>query len=513
MNKESIYSEIITSKSGLEIPLLKNGKSLDSRYDPLRESLRLLEEVKSDSHFLIILGIASGIFINTILENRKDLFILAVEKSDADIEFLSQLPLIKKLKENTRVEFSSIDSLQEKITQLYVPSFYGNLQVIEQHSWIMENSDCLDLLKSIINKACGLVSADYSVQCHFGKLWQHNILSNILSIEKNCSQINIPLEKTAVIVAAGPTLDSTISIIKEKRNNFYVIATDTAFSILISYNLIPDAVVSIDGQNISNAHFIHSNKKDYSNTLFLFDLCANSSAVNLIIQNKGKLAFFTSGHPLSEYIKSHFSLGLPSLFAGAGTVTICAVDFALKAGFKNLLVLAADFSYSNGKPYARGTYLDRLYNQNSNKLQSLQKTFMALEYRTPLKAKDNTYTNQILEAYRLSFENYLKDNDLQFAKENNIYKISVKTSLAKADLIKNQGNKSGKEIIEELKNIFSDKVNKNEINSFFDLSQSDICLLPLISWLRNHDNIKRDNFTYFYNKAVKDFFLREEFIK
>ena len=68
-----IYTDIILSKTGIQIPLLKSGKTVDSRYDPQKESLRQLEQIKSDSHFLIILGIASGVLIKTIIENNKQL--------------------------------------------------------------------------------------------------------------------------------------------------------------------------------------------------------------------------------------------------------------------------------------------------------------------------------------------------------------------------------------------------------------------------------------------------------
>ena len=42
----------------------------------------------------------------------------------------------------------------------------------------------------------------------------------------------------------------------------------------------------------------------------------------------------------------------------------------------------------------------------------------------------------------------------------------------------------------------------NSFNSIFDLTESDISLLPLISWLRNNDNKERSDFSYFYDKAL-----------
>ena len=502
MNDNTIYSEIILSKTNLEIPVFKSGKTVDSRYDPERESLRLLEQINSDTHFLIVIGIASGIFIDTILENKKDIFIIGVEKTAEDIEFLKKIQLIKQLSNNKQVSLCTIDELTDKIIEFYIPAFYGNLQVIEQRGWTAENLDCIEQINKSINKATGIVSADFSVQSHFGKLWQHNIFSNLKHIQELSDIQNItPNNKTAVIVAAGPTIDDTIKLILDNKDDYYIIATDTAFSILNSYNIIPQAVFSIDGQNISNIHFIHNNSYEFNQTLFLFDLCANSSAITKVINNKGKICFFTSGHPFCEYINKTFNLGFPSLFSGAGTVTISAVDFAIKAGFEKIIVTGADFSYSRGKPYAKGTYLDRLYNQKSNRIQGIQNKFSTLEFRTELIKDNKRYTTSVLQAYRTSFETYLINNNFQFKKETDLYKIFFNKN-ENIFQYKKPNTINGQQILNELQRIYKSKTTDKTFNSIFDLSDSDISLLPLISWLRNHDNKDKNDFLYYYQKAV-----------
>ncbi len=507
MNDKSHYSDIIISKSGIKIPVFTSGKTVDSRYDPQRESLRLAQQINDETNFVIVTGIASGILIKTILEQREKIFILAVEINQNDIDFLMQLEEVKQLSQIKNVCFCTISELFQKITQLYVPAFYGNLEVIEQRGWTTEHNDYIPQLKEHLQKAVGIVSADFSVQSHFGKLWHHNILSNIKLI-KNSKQITadlIPSDKTALVLAAGPSIDKTIISIKQNLNDYYLIATDTAFSILLSYKIIPDAVISLDGQNVSNSHFIHSSEFDFSKTLFLFDLCANDSAVKKIIAQEGNVCYFTSGHPLSEYINETFNLELPKLFSGAGTVTISAVDFAVQSGFANIFVAGADFGYSNGKPYAKGTYLDRLYNQNSGRINNSQNQFCSLMYRTPLtQISDSLSTTQILNAYRTSFEEYLSANKLEFWKENELYKIKNQNDNRNKLFNKaiNTTYPDGEEILQTLKKTFSDKNKACTFNSFFELTKSDICLLPLISWLKNNDNKDKKDFNYFYRKVL-----------
>ena len=74
----------------------------------------------------------------------------------------------------------------------------------------------MPLIKTIVEKAIKTVKADFAVQSHFGKIWNKNIFENlkIASEQKNTSQTIENLKKnnkkTAAIIAAGPTLDTTV---------------------------------------------------------------------------------------------------------------------------------------------------------------------------------------------------------------------------------------------------------------------------------------------------------------
>ena len=151
--QDSIYSSLMYSKTGLQIPVLKSGKTVDSRYDPERESLRIIQNIKQNTHFVIVLGIASGILIKKLLASRPDIFILGVENSANDINFLLQLEKVQKIQNNKNIYLCTISELFEKITQLYIPAFYGNLQIIEQRGWIDENLLNIEKIKNQINLA------------------------------------------------------------------------------------------------------------------------------------------------------------------------------------------------------------------------------------------------------------------------------------------------------------------------------------------------------------------------
>lgn len=475
-----IYKNFEQAKNGTLIPVFQNGKTMESRYNPQRDAETLCASISEGYSFFLVIGIGSGLFIQKLSERFPDAKIIGLEIFNEDINFLKESETVKKLLNNKSVFLTGIESVEKTLIENYLPAKYGELKIIEQKVWISENSEYIEKINRILQKAIGIISADYSVQAHFGKLWNFNILNNAKLSEKYQNNISSKitnfisedyLSKTAVIVAAGPTLDKTISILYQ-REKYFIISTDTAASSLKKHSITPDVIISIDGQNVSYNHFMKN-----QSSLYAFDLCANSSAAKHIIDEGGKVMFFCSGHPLSSAINASMNNSFPFLFSGAGTVTITAVDFAVQAGFENILIIGADFSYINGKAYAGGTYLDSLYNKASTLLSPAEKNFCKLLFRTELKFIDDRYTTDILEAYKLSLEKYLSNLNISFYKKDDIYFLNNKSH-------KDFSHKSQHTPCNFSLSAFFNKIKTSTAE------ESEILLLPYAAWLRNQEKYK-----------------------
>ncbi len=503
-NSPQLYVSLLTAKNGSVIPVFADGKTMESRYNPQNDATRFIETIPFSS-FYIILGIGSGIAIEALLNKYPQAFFLCLEKSQNDINFLLQIPLVKKLQGNLHIKFASIENLSSLLQSLYIPSVYGGLYVVEQLSWIQENQNLYPLIQQIIKSSLNTVSADFSAQSHFGKIWQKNILANLNTYSTiKPQQKKLPVDyktKTAAIIAAGPSLEKTLPALLSSRNDYYIIATDTAYSSLLQNQIIPDAVVSIDGQNISHSHFFEKNLS-LESTLFVFDLCSDSSAVRHISNLTNNILFSVSGHPFSELVYSYSNDSFIKLYSGSGTVTIAALDFAVKCGFSKLEVFGADFSYSNCKAYTKGTYLDKLYSTKSTNLETTEKQFSKLLYRTELikLSNNNSFTTTVLDSYRLSFEQYLQSNNYAFSKQENKYIISIKENPNQPTFP--VGLSNYKQIIQRISDSASKTQDFNKKTTLFDLNNLDISLLPLISWLRFYDN-NNSSFQTFLEKAYQ----------
>jgi len=393
---------IIESRSGERVParLDANGAvhALHSTMDPRKEAKRLIDTVEEG--FLVLLGLGGGFYAEAALERDDISTVLVIEfDPEAFAEQLSLLdyshlfgnPRFRLLLDNSGLE------IEQYILNIYQPVLFGGIRVIPLRPRTALAPEPFAMAGNAVEAAISRVSADYSVQAHFGKRWFSNTVRNLLHTGENLD--TVPAIQRAAVCAAGPSLSSQIKRLKENHEDLFLIATDTSLSCLIHGGLIPDAVISIDCQHISYRHFMNGLPEE---THLFLDLASPP----LLAAISERRHFFTGGHPLTRYISQVRGL-LPELDTSGGNVTYAAISLAERLGAGEIELYGADFSYPNGVTYARGTYIYRIFENRQNRLLPLEAQASAFLYRTPLEKKENHawyYETGILKLYRERLE-------------------------------------------------------------------------------------------------------------
>ena len=390
------YAKIIFSKDNQPVPVFADGKAAHSRYASLKEGENFAAHIDKTGFFLCA-GLAGGYHITALLKKFPDAYILAVEESANDIHFLqSNIENTRLLIEEKRILAVPFEKTEDALVQSYLPAVHGDFNFIALPGWKAANPAATKLIEKAAKSALKKIAADFSVQSNFGKIWQRNIILNLKNAAHSHT-LRFPRYKTAFIAAAGPSLDSKIDLVKAQRDDFYVIATDTAYS-------------SLRAQ-------------------FIFDLCAPHSAVQCAVNAGARVIFTASGHPLVSFAEaSQDGQTFVHAGGGAGTVTILAAEFALKAGFQKIITAGADFAYIGGRAYAKGTYLDALYASAQNRLAGIETQFCRLMFRTPLTHTENRATSEVMNSYREDFERRLSGKGLEMTNSNGLYSICKKNS-------------------------------------------------------------------------------------
>lgn len=365
---ESVYS-FIRSKSGDIVPCTKNSKSVHSKIDPKREADRYLTMYKSKG-FLIFLGLGGGYHIKPFIEKNEFSTILILDKDINQFKAtISKLDL-KEIFINPAVNILIDPSPEELFSffiENYIPAVSGDITTIPLRQRVNDESDffssCLDIIREALDK----VSDDYSVQARFGKKWFSNTLFNLKQANKTKPALS-PI-KSAIITAAGPSLEDSIDEIRERHKTATLIATDTTAPALLEHNIKPDIIISIDCQHISYYHFLKGIPKDIP---LVLDITSPRKLSTMF----DRVYFFTSGHPFSQYINGNYKT-FPNLNTSGGSVTHAALSLADALNAKNIYLYGADFSYPLGKSYSRGTYIYDYFNKYVTKTSSLESSFFS----------------------------------------------------------------------------------------------------------------------------------------
>jgi len=407
----------LESRTGRVVPAIidQGGQAhaLHSTVDPEKEAQRLaaaLNEGWAEPGFVVFLGLGAAYAAEAALSANTASHVLAI---DFDIDGIAELLNSREYSALGDSRFTLLadpgaDLIQKTILELYNPCLCGGIRTMPIRARVERDKEKFAMAGEAVQRAIEKVSADYSVQAHFGMRWFSNIIRNIteefFTTEFHRGKLDIS-NRAAAICAAGPSLNAQMPLLRERRETLFIIATDTALPALLAGGIKPDAIVSIDCQHISYYHFIGTHCADIP--LFL-----DIASPPLLSGFSRSLFFFRGGHPLAAYISLKW-MPLPFLDTSGGNVTYACLSLAEQLGANRITVYGADFSYPLGRPYARGTYFYPLFERRQNRLSPLEAGVSSFLYRSPFLPPENEgkrssvspcYETGALRFYRKSFE-------------------------------------------------------------------------------------------------------------
>ena len=220
------------------------------------------------------------------------------------------------------------------------------------------------------NKSTPEALIDYLLQVDpILDIWKDNFskINEYISIQKN-SKIQwltrevllsiIPqTSKAFLIVGAGSSLDSNLSLIKLKRNNFIIVCTDAALPALIDIDVKPDIVVMVDPSDLISKFFTYR-KYDTSDIPLIAPATSN---IKTIKAWKGDVYLYSQKEYSNIYKQEVLESMLKHIpentlrFTIRGFVGYMAVDMAYFLKAQRIIMVGMDFCFLNGNFYCEST--------------------------------------------------------------------------------------------------------------------------------------------------------------
>jgi hypothetical protein len=404
---------IETARSGDPVPVLSLGSrevAFHSLMDPVREAERLAQ-AQFQGGFIIALGLGAAYSIRAFLSSEATSAILAVEYSAPLLRAILEAIDLSEVFVDPRFNLlldPEPEELKAAILSNYIPPISGDIRTAPLRGRTDLEPELFSSAAEVIRSVVGRISDDYSVQAFFGKLWFRNAVCNLFAAERPSPPL-VPVRR-AIVTAAGPSLEDGLrEVSREIEAGAFLIATDTSLPALLGMGIKPGAVISIDCQTISYYHFLKGIPPD-------IPLVLDLASPNRLARLSPSPRFFSSGHPFCAYVSSNFR-PFPSLDTSGGNVTHAALSLAEALGAETCLLVGADFSYPEGKSYARGTYIYDYFEEEASRLSPLESLFTGFARRNSSIQRESDsdsegrpffrYITKPLMAYREHLERFI----------------------------------------------------------------------------------------------------------
>ena len=394
------------SRTGKPVPVIRYNDrdyALHSLFDPEKEGERTSALVTGGG-YIVVFGFGACYHIRPLLKRDDINGILLVDK---DIEIiksvLSEIDLSDILSDS-RISIL-IDKTEPEIIEYlpanYLPAVTGDFQTLSLRSRVEFEKKYFSGIMNSIRSVLETLSDDYTVQTWFGKRWFINSVANLAAAQRSTTVI--APQRSVLIAAAGPSLEIQLDLIREKKEHSFLISTDTALSCLLKNDIKPDLVISIDCQQITYHHFMYGYPEDVP-------LVADLASPPAVSRLTDRTLFFTSGHPFSHYINRNWRK-FPFVDTSGGNVTHAALSLADTLGASEIFLFGADYSYPEGKTYARGTYVYPYFHSKADRKNTNESLFYNFLYRNKNITMSETeygyrYTTRPMVSYKERLEKY-----------------------------------------------------------------------------------------------------------
>ena len=178
--------------------------------------------------------------------------------------------------------------------------------------------------------------------------FENNFRENVI----NCSNYVDELEpmfkgKNAVIVAAGPSLDKNVQLLKEKPENTIIVAVETVFRKLINVGIMPDYVVFLDAQN----NMIRQIDGLENESVPI--ICASTVYKGIAMNYTGtRYLICQNGYDRAEqYAREH----QVRTYETGGSVSTIALDMCLQLGCREIAYIGLDLAFTDHRTHANDT--------------------------------------------------------------------------------------------------------------------------------------------------------------
>lgn len=367
---------------------------------PFRRAVEKAEAVSVGPHTLVL--VASPLLfygVETLLHNLPEHCHLLCVESDPNLSNLVLEPEQKRILEDHRISYIKTRSPEEVITASRSLGFWKFRRCVlaSINGGYALHSRLYRSISDTLQREIEVFWKNRMTLINMVPLWIKNLFHNLTRYPFSLDLRSVSTEKPVVVTGAGESLEGTLHELRHNRKGIFILSVDTALPVLLSSEIIPDAVICLESQVTNLKDFIGAAGKH----IRLF--CDFLSHPSTYKTTDGETAFFLSRFAPNRLFERMETAGLaPPFIPPLGSVGVAAVHLALRLTKNNVYVTGLDFSFTPGKTHSRGSPAHITELMSSNRLQPSDSYGRCVDYqgyRRKDKSGRTVKTTLILESY------------------------------------------------------------------------------------------------------------------
>jgi len=348
-------AQVVSTQSGLPTMTAPDeqgrGVLLHSRYDPAAEAQKLIETLDFEgANTVIVLGFGLGYHIEAMMDAHPEVDIVVAEPNTGLLRAAMGARDLSRIIKG-RVAFlleSEPVAVRERLFGSGTLFVHGRT-ILFPHAPSLRVTD-FDPIRRSISEAHQWMTINAQTGCLRAGVYQENAIRNIPAIAKSHSIRHLEgafAGLPVICVAAGPSLEKNVDLLREVQGRALIIAVNTAFKILLRHDVKPDIICAMDFNSEVYDHF--AGVMDQTEDVIL---CYDGELHHSVPRDyRGPKVAYTL-HKATWAWLDRF-LGKGPMHKGC-TVAHTAFHLAEHMGADPIVLMGQDLSYPEGPSHAEG---------------------------------------------------------------------------------------------------------------------------------------------------------------
>ncbi len=375
---ESITDIIVVEAESKDLIIGYKELALHSTFDPIREANAIwnksVKSILNKNDIQILFGLGLGYLFKRAYINS-DSKIMVLEPIIEILRFVLEHVDLSTELADTRVYLTdNTEDLVNKLKQEYLKGDKAEFLILPAYAQLEQNS--LENLTSKIVNVMEEKSSDVNTIFRLAHYWTENFiksLPNFFEFRPLGFFRDAFADKTALIIAAGPSLAENIDKIRKNRDKFVTIAVGKAAKVLAVNDIIPDFVTFADAR--STKFQIEGIENQLENTNVI--MTSKTDSIIATLKPKNKILYLSETDIFTKLFTKNSSLD-PGCFPSASSISIINYFIAKAMGFRTIVFVGLDLAFPDNKIYATGETL-KLDEDGCMQMEGIKKSFKKIE--------------------------------------------------------------------------------------------------------------------------------------